>query len=83
MSSLQIFGIGGLPEIEPGADLAGSILRAAIEAGQPLADGDVVVVTSKIVSKSYCAGIRAEAEDIAIRTPPAFEAGVSCFCNEL
>ena len=52
MSSLQIFGVGGLPEIEPGADLAGSILRAATEAGQPLADGDVVVVTSKIVSKA-------------------------------
>ena len=52
MTSLQIFGVGGLPEIEPGADLAGSILRAAAEAGQPLADGDVVVVTSKIVSKA-------------------------------
>ena len=52
MTSLQIFGVGGLPEIEPGADLAGSILRAALDAGQPLADGDVVVVTSKIVSKA-------------------------------
>lgn len=52
MTSLQIFGVGGLPEIEPGADLAGSILRAAADAGQPLADGDVVVVTSKIVSKA-------------------------------
>ncbi len=52
MTSLQIFGVGGLPEIEPGADLAGSILRAAVDAGQPLADGDVVVVTSKIVSKA-------------------------------
>lgn len=52
MTSLQIFGVGGLPEIEPGADLAGSILRAAADAGQPLVDGDVVVVTSKIVSKA-------------------------------
>ena len=52
MTSLQIFGIGGLPEIEPGADLATSILRAAVDGGQPLAAGDVVVVTSKIVSKS-------------------------------
>lgn len=52
MNSLQIFGIGGLPEIEPGADLATSILRAAADAAQPLADGDVVVVTSKIVSKA-------------------------------
>jgi len=52
VNSLQIFGIGGLPEIEPGADLATSILRAAADAAQPLADGDVVVVTSKIVSKA-------------------------------
>ncbi len=52
MTSLQIFGVGGLPEIESGADLAGSILRAAADAGQPLTDGDVVVVTSKIVSKA-------------------------------
>ena len=50
--SLQIFGVGGLPEIEPETDLASSILRAAADAGQPLADGDVVVVTSKIVSKA-------------------------------
>lgn len=52
MSSLQIFGVGGLPEIESGAELAAMILRAAADAGRPLADGDVVVVTSKIVSKA-------------------------------
>lgn len=52
MTSLQIFGIGGLPEIEPGADLANAILSAATDEGQPLVDGDVVVVTSKIVSKA-------------------------------
>lgn len=49
---LQIFGVPGLPEIEPGADLAALILDAAAAAGTPLADGDVVVVTSKIVSKA-------------------------------
>ena len=52
MYSLQIFGIGGLPEIEPGAELATMILRAATAGGQSLAGGDVVVVTSKIVSKA-------------------------------
>lgn len=50
--TLQIFGVPGLPEIEPGADLAGMIHDAAATAGTPLADGDVVVVTSKIVSKA-------------------------------
>jgi coenzyme F420-0:L-glutamate ligase/coenzyme F420-1:gamma-L-glutamate ligase len=49
---LQIFGVPGLPEIEPGADLAEMIVAAAAVAGAPLADGDVVVVTSKIVSKA-------------------------------
>ncbi|MEN9506191.1 MAG: coenzyme F420-0:L-glutamate ligase [Actinomycetota bacterium] len=49
---LQIFGVPGLPEIEPGADLASLVLEAAASAGCPLADRDVVVVTSKIVSKA-------------------------------
>lgn len=49
---LQLFGVPGLPEIEPGADLASMIVSAAETAGTPLLDGDVVVVTSKIVSKA-------------------------------
>ncbi|MCB0980794.1 MAG: coenzyme F420-0:L-glutamate ligase [Acidimicrobiaceae bacterium] len=52
MSSLHITGIEGLPEITPGADLAAVILAAAEGTGVPLADGDVLVVTSKIVSKA-------------------------------
>ena len=52
MSMLQIAGVAGLPEIEPGTDLAAAILRAAADGGTPLVDGDVVVVTSKIVSKA-------------------------------
>lgn len=50
--AVQIFGVPGLPEIVPGSDLAAMILTAAAEVGTPLADGDVVVVTSKIVSKA-------------------------------
>ena len=50
--AVQIFGVPGLPEIVPGTDLAAMILAAATTAGTPLADGDVVVVTSKIVSKA-------------------------------
>jgi coenzyme F420-0:L-glutamate ligase/coenzyme F420-1:gamma-L-glutamate ligase len=49
---VQIFGVTGLPEIEPDVDLAAMIRDAAEEQGDPLADGDVVVVTSKIVSKA-------------------------------
>ena len=39
--------VRGLPEFGPGDDLAGAIAAA----GPDLADGDVVVVTSKVVSK--------------------------------
>lgn len=49
---LSIFGIPGLPEIVPGSGLAAMIAEAASAAGTPLKDGDVVVVTSKIVSKA-------------------------------
>ena len=51
-NALQIFGIPGLPEIEPGADLAALSIEAAEAAGTPLESGDVLVVTSKIVSKA-------------------------------
>ena len=50
--ALTIFGVPGLPEIADGADLAALIAEAAAASGQPLADGDVVVVTSKIVAKA-------------------------------
>lgn len=44
---LTIAGVAGLPEIEPGADLAALV----VEHGD-IRSGDVVVVTSKIVSKA-------------------------------
>ncbi|MDU0345090.1 coenzyme F420-0:L-glutamate ligase [Microbacterium sp. KSW2-29] len=46
---LQIWALDGIREITPGDDLVGVILDALPE---PLADGDIVVVTSKIVSKA-------------------------------
>ncbi len=52
MSVLTIFGVPGLPEIDAGATLGPMILAAAADHGHPLADGDVVVVTSKIVAKA-------------------------------
>lgn len=44
---LQIIPVGGLPDFRPGDDLAAAIAEAA----RWLRDGDVVVVTSKAVSK--------------------------------
>jgi coenzyme F420-0:L-glutamate ligase/coenzyme F420-1:gamma-L-glutamate ligase len=52
VSSIEIFGIPGLPEIVPGTDLAAVIFDAASAAGRPLASDDILVVTSKIVSKA-------------------------------
>ena len=46
-AALQIFPVRGLPEIAPGADLAGMINEVV-----DLRDGDVIVVTQKIVSKA-------------------------------
>ena len=52
MPGVHVFGIGGLPEVESGADLAEMTHAAAAAQDAPLADGDVVVVTSKVVSKA-------------------------------
>lgn len=52
MSGVQVFPVPGLPEIERGADIAAMVAKAASDSDTPLQDGDVVVVTSKIVSKS-------------------------------
>src|SRR5487761_267398 len=50
---LQIFGVPGIPEISPGDDLAGLIADAVTAPGGPgLLDGDILVVTSKVVSKA-------------------------------
>jgi coenzyme F420-0:L-glutamate ligase / coenzyme F420-1:gamma-L-glutamate ligase len=53
-----VTGVRGLPEIAAGADLAALISGAA----PALADGDIVVVTSKIVSKAEGRVIRADRE---------------------
>lgn len=52
MARLEVFGVEGLPEITPGDDLAAMIHAAAASQGDALVDGDVVLVTSKIVSKA-------------------------------
>ena len=57
--NLTITPVYGLPEITAGADLAALIAVAAPD----LADGDVVVVTSKIVSKAEGRVVQADRED--------------------
>lgn len=51
-AELRIFGVTGIGEIEPRDDLAGTIATAVAEHHGGLLEGDVVVVTQKIVSKA-------------------------------
>jgi coenzyme F420-0:L-glutamate ligase / coenzyme F420-1:gamma-L-glutamate ligase len=58
MAALTVTGVPGLPEIAAGADLAALISNAVDD----LRDGDIVVVTSKIVSKAEGRVVRADRE---------------------
>ena len=50
--SLSIFGVQGLPEICEGDDLAKLVVDALFLRNTSLQDGDIVIITSKVVSKS-------------------------------
>jgi coenzyme F420-0:L-glutamate ligase/coenzyme F420-1:gamma-L-glutamate ligase len=49
---VQVFGLAGIPEIVPGADLGALIAASAASGDLQLRDGDILVVTSKVVSKA-------------------------------
>ena len=51
-SEARFIGIAGLPEISEGCELGGMMLNAIDAQGTPLEDGDIVVVTQKVVSKA-------------------------------
>jgi coenzyme F420-0:L-glutamate ligase/coenzyme F420-1:gamma-L-glutamate ligase len=55
----------GLPEVRGGDDLAGLVLKALQHNGIGLVDGDVLVVSSKVVSKAMgLTAIAADREDV-------------------
>ncbi|MFE9253371.1 coenzyme F420-0:L-glutamate ligase [Streptomyces sp. NPDC007088] len=58
----RVWAVPGLPEVRPGDDLAKLIAGAAPE----LADGDVLLVTSKIVSKAEGRIVAADSREEAI-----------------
>ncbi|MEV5509610.1 coenzyme F420-0:L-glutamate ligase [Streptomyces orinoci] len=63
----RVWALPGIPEVRPGDDLTKLIAGAATAEGLPgLADGDVVVVTSKIVSKAEGRLVRADDREAAI-----------------
>ena len=52
VSEARFIGIAGIPEITEGCDLAGMIVNATEAQGTPPEQGDIIVVTQKIVSKA-------------------------------
>jgi coenzyme F420-0:L-glutamate ligase / coenzyme F420-1:gamma-L-glutamate ligase len=63
-SQLLVYGVPGLPEISPGDDLARLIAEAALaETGPGLRDGDILVITSKVVSKAEGRVVSASREE--------------------
>ncbi|MES4906605.1 MULTISPECIES: coenzyme F420-0:L-glutamate ligase [unclassified Streptomyces] len=63
----RVWALPGIPEVRPGDDLAKLIADAATAEGLPgLADGDVLLVTSKIVSKAEGRVVQAADREAAI-----------------
>src|SRR5436190_6029588 len=51
-AGIELLPVVGMGEIEPGTDLAAVLTAALEQQGTPLQDGDILVVTQKIVSKA-------------------------------
>ncbi len=71
VSELRVWAPGGMPEVRAGDDLVGLVGdalagEAARSPGHGLADGDVVVVTSKVVSKAEGRAVAADDREQAI-----------------
>ena len=71
MTGLMVTGVPGLPEITSGDNIAALVLSARSSITWPdgsigLADGDLVIVTSKIVSKAEGRIVQADSRDDAI-----------------
>lgn len=62
---MTVWALPGMGEVRPGDDLAALILDA-VAADEPLQDGDILVVTSKIVSKAEGRIVAAEDREEAI-----------------
>jgi coenzyme F420-0:L-glutamate ligase/coenzyme F420-1:gamma-L-glutamate ligase len=63
MTTLSVTALEGIGEVTRGTDLAAEVARAARDCGCALADGDVVVVTQKVVSKAEGAMARVDPDD--------------------
>jgi len=62
LKAVGVFPVGGLPEIVRGTDLGRLIAEQCAVNGTPIADGDLVVVAQKVVSKAEGAVQRISAQ---------------------
>ena len=61
---IHVYGVSGLPEVSAGDDVARLIADAALAEGGPgLRDGDILVVTSKVISKAEGRVVSSSRED--------------------
>jgi coenzyme F420-0:L-glutamate ligase/coenzyme F420-1:gamma-L-glutamate ligase len=67
VSEIRIIGLDGIPEVHPGDDLPAQIVAAAKASSVAIEDGDVLVVTQKVVSKA-----EGRLVDLADVTPSPF-----------
>jgi coenzyme F420-0:L-glutamate ligase / coenzyme F420-1:gamma-L-glutamate ligase len=65
VSDLRVFGVRGVGEVREGDDLATLLLEALVAQGEELIERDLVVVTSKVVSKSEGRVVRVDATEAA------------------
>jgi coenzyme F420-0:L-glutamate ligase/coenzyme F420-1:gamma-L-glutamate ligase len=63
---LEVLPVPGLPEVTAGDDVAVLVVAALDRQGAALVEGDVVVVSSKIVSKAEGRAVEAAGRDVAI-----------------
>ena len=50
-NEVRVIAVKGMPEISPGDDLSGLMMDAASDQGTPIEEGDILVVTQKVISK--------------------------------
>lgn len=63
MTVLRAWAVEGIPEVQAGDDLAELIAGAVAATGTDLQDGDVLVVTSKVVSKAEGRVVRMDRDE--------------------
>lgn len=63
---LEAFGVTGIGEVTAGDDVAALVVTALAGTGETLRDGDVVVVSSKVLSKAEGRVVRADSREAAV-----------------